>query len=229
MKINKEKVNIFKISVFALIVFSGAFLAFSKIVYANNCPSNTTVTDTSATLVGEVTDDGGDSNLEVWFQYGRSTSYENETPHQNKSGVGLFCSVVTNLTPNTTYHYRAVAKNSVGINYGENKSFTTRSSLEPTVDLKVNNSDGQISITRKNYINLSWNSNNATYCYASGDWGGNKFSSGFESIRLDTVKTYTFTITCKNENSGRTASDSVTVVVRPDLPTVITKPAVITY
>ncbi|MBI5139005.1 hypothetical protein HZA26_00105 [Candidatus Nomurabacteria bacterium] len=215
-------------NIFFLAVFLAVGLAVLNFVLAQSCPSNTQVGETTATLVGEVTDDGGDPNLEVWFQYGKTTSYGYETSHQSKYGTGLFCTTIYNLEPATTYHYRAVAKNSAGTSYGEDKTFTTLSPQIVTVDLKANSSDGPITLNYRDYVVLSWNSSNAVSCWASGDWSGGKYTSGSESIKLNSVKTYTFTLTCQN-SSGQEASDSVQVIARPNLPKVITKPAIVTY
>jgi hypothetical protein len=79
----------------------------------------------------------------------------------------------------------------------------------PTVDLKVNNSDGPLNnIPSGSSINLSWSSTGATSCTASGDWSGPKNPpSGSESKNV--TQSQTFTLTCTG--SGGMASDSVTV------------------
>jgi hypothetical protein len=92
-------------------------------------PQHSIVGEKQATFVGEITDDGGDPNLEVWFEYGETCRYGSETTHYSKYGRGLFSTTVYNLEPCTTYHYRAVGKNSAGTTYGEDKTFTTVSSL----------------------------------------------------------------------------------------------------
>jgi hypothetical protein len=97
----------------------------------------------------------------------------------------------------------------------------------PTADLKANNSDGPIDLYYKDDVTLSWNSQNVVSCTASGDWSGLKSLSGSENLQLNTVKNYTFTLTCQN-SSGQTAQDSVQVNVKAKPPTVITKPAVVT-
>lgn len=222
-----KKLVIKGLILFAILLVTG--LVVLKLVFAQSCPLNTQVEETTATLVGEVTDDGGDPNMEVWFQYGKSSGYGYETSHQSKYGTGLFCTTIYNLEPAATYHYRAVAKNSAGTSYGEDRTFTTLSQPTVSVDLKANNSDGSITLNYRSYVNLSWNSSNAASCWASGDWSGNKYTSGSESIQLNSVKTYTFTLTCKNSDGSQTVSDSVQVIARPLLPTVITKPAIVTY
>lgn len=211
-----------------LIIFLGAGLVLALTISAEtDCPSKTTVEDNQATLVGEVTDDGGDPDLEVWFQYGETTSYGSETAHSSKYGTGLFCATVYDLTPCTTYNYRAVAKNSAATSYGENKTFTTNCPV--SVDLKANSSDGPITVSYKSNVNLSWVSENASSCEASGDWSGTRAVSGSQTVQMNEVKTYTFTLTCQDSAGSKTETDSVTVEVNPIPPTVITLPAVVTY
>jgi len=108
--------TIIKIAIFSAIFLIASLIAVN-FALADNCPLNTEVGETQATLVGEITDDGGDPNLEVWFDYGKSMGYAYQTAHFSKYGTGLFCSTVYNLEPCTTYYYRAVAKNSSGISY----------------------------------------------------------------------------------------------------------------
>ncbi len=139
----------------------------------------------TAAFTGEITNDGGDQNLYVWFQYGKTNSYGYETPRQVKYGTGEFSASVSGLEDCTTYHYRAVAKhqNFDDTMYGEDKTFTTACLM--TVDLKANNSNGPISVSYNNRtINLSWNSSGADTCTASGDWSGLKGISGNEQITL---------------------------------------------
>jgi hypothetical protein len=193
----------------------------------------------SATLYGEVTDDGGDPNLYVWFQWGKSTSYGYETPKQTKYGTGEFSATISGLEMCTTYHYRAVARhvNYDDTKYGEDKTFTTECPV--TVDLKVNSSDGPITVSYKNRtITLSWTSQYADPCTAettnkpsnsSVNWSGTKSTSGSESVTLDIAGSYTFKLTCKNNTSGNTKYDTVQVTLEQPTLGVITKGVVITY
>ena len=169
----------------------------------------------TVTLFGEVSDDGGDPYLEVWFQYGKTTSYGFETPRQKKYGAGEFSAVVSGLEDCTTYHYRAVAKhqNYDDTKYGEDKIFTTPcptiSYPVPIVDLKANGYDGSITVPYNSSITLSWTSTNANYCVASGAWSGTKGISGSELIGNLTSGPKTYTLTCYGP--GGSASDSVTI------------------
>lgn len=78
-----------------------------------------------ATLNGYVRADNP-SNLSVWFQWGKTADYGNETNHQSLSQPGAFSQNMVNLTINQTYHYRAAAKNNQGdIIYGQDAAFTS--------------------------------------------------------------------------------------------------------
>ena len=213
--------------IFLSIILGAGFLLTSFISAQSGCPANTTVGETEATLVGDVTDDGGDPDLEVWFQYGETTNYGLTTDPVSQQGTGVFCATVYNLTPCTFYNYRAVAKNSANTSYGENKTFTTKCLV--STDLKANNSNGPITVSYKSNVVLSWTSENASYCEASGDWSGTKATLGSQTIQMNEVKTYTFTLICKDSSGTKTDTDSVTVNVTPNPPTVITLPAVVTY
>lgn len=121
-------------------------LAFANFALADSCPNITTVSGTTVTFVGELTDTGGDTTTVVWFEYGKSQSYGLKTSEKVLTQAGRFCITVSNLEPCTTYHYRAAARNSSGTSYGENKSFTTTCLPAPgilTVNKLVRNlSDG---------------------------------------------------------------------------------------
>lgn len=90
----------------------------------------TDITATSATLGGNVTDEGSSNVTErgvVW-----STS-PNPTTGDNKiidggTGTGSYTAPVTGLSPATTYYTRAYAINSSGTAYGGQESFTTNCS-----------------------------------------------------------------------------------------------------
>ena len=215
-----KKIAISAILAATMLAFGGGALA--------TCPANTTVSGSTANLVGQVTDDGGDSNLTVWFQYGTTQSLGTETSHQSQYGIGSFCTNIYNLNPCQTYYYRAVAQNSVGTAYGDPvQSFATQC-LPVTVDLKANNSNGPITVNAKTSITLSWTSTNGASCQASGDWSGSKATQGSETIQLSQVKTYNFILTCSNSSQTQSSQDSVTVISRAQAPTVITLPAIVT-
>ena len=81
----------------------------------------------------------------------------------------------------------------------------------PTVDIKVNGSDGTITLNSPAYYTLSWVSSNTNTCSASGSWSDTKNLSGSESRSNVNQGNYTYSINCSNQYGS--ASDSVAVNV----------------
>jgi hypothetical protein len=76
-----------------------------------------------ARLNGQVLQDGGLTCV-VYFQWGTTTRYEFETAQQGGMTAGMmFYDVVYNLAEAVVYHFRAVAKNSRTVVYGNDASF----------------------------------------------------------------------------------------------------------
>lgn len=85
----------------------------------------TEISQSSATLNGSVTSIGGQSVLERGFIYGLTTAYGATTSDSGVFSIGNFSEDIDNLLPKTRYHFRAFARNSTGIQYGDDKYFTT--------------------------------------------------------------------------------------------------------
>jgi hypothetical protein len=88
------------------------------------------VTTTSATLTGALDPKG--SSTTWFFDYGTSTAYTARTPVQDggsSPGARAISIVLSNITPNTTYHYRLVATNSAGTTLGSDATLTTLPSV----------------------------------------------------------------------------------------------------
>jgi gliding motility-associated-like protein len=86
---------------------------------------------TSATLGGNVSADGGAPVTSRGVAYG--TSSNPTSGLAMGSGTGAFSGTVTGLSMGTTYYARAYATNSVGTAYGPQISFSTISSVTPSV------------------------------------------------------------------------------------------------
>jgi hypothetical protein len=102
--------------------------------------SATNVTWHSATLSGTVNPYG--LSTTYYFQWGPTTSFGNTTPTQSAGSGTSDLAVSANLTglaPNTTYHYRLVAVNSAGTNYGVDTTFKTKSIAMPWLLLLLGN------------------------------------------------------------------------------------------
>ena len=82
------------------------------------------ITSTSAQLNGNLGDTGGLS-CQVWFEYGKTTSYGISTTKQSKFSIVPFNETIISLDSNTTYYFKACASNSEGTVYGADKTFTT--------------------------------------------------------------------------------------------------------
>jgi hypothetical protein len=83
-----------------------------------------------------------------------------------------------------------------------------------TVDLKADNSNGPLTIVSGNRVQLSWTTNQANSCTASGDtsWTGSKSASGGPIYSDYIFSTKTYTLTCKDALNN-TVVDSVVVNV----------------
>lgn len=92
------------------------------------------ITNSSATVGGNVISDGGTEVTERGICYSLST---NPTISDSKlvagKGEGFFNVELTNLEMATTYYVRAYAVNSKGVNYGEQVSFQTITGSLPNV------------------------------------------------------------------------------------------------
>ena len=76
------------------------------------------------------------------------------------------------------------------------------------MDIKANGYDGPITISYNDSAELTWTSENADFCTASGAWSGSKPTSGSESTG-NLIYSKTYTITC----SGPGGSDSDSVAI----------------
>lgn len=88
--------------------------------------SPTSIGSESATLGGNVTDDGGATITERGVVYSTSPNpTTDDNVVQIGTGTGSFSQSVTGLSPGTSYFVRAYAINSEGTSYGTEQSFTT--------------------------------------------------------------------------------------------------------
>jgi hypothetical protein len=115
------------------------------------------------------------------------------------------------VSPIVTTDYTIVCSNSAG-SASDHARVTVRDIQQelPTVDITANPlviDEGETSV-------LTWNSNNADTCVASGDWSGALVLDGSRSVQL--FETSTFIITCSNERGSDTDSVTVTVIEDDD-------------
>ncbi|MFH0767968.1 MAG: matrixin family metalloprotease [Chloroflexota bacterium] len=95
----------------------------------------TSVTGSSATLNGNLTDLGSQGKVIVAFDWGLSAgNYTGHTPWVLVDDPGMFTADLTGLSANTTYYFRTKAAGD-GNGYGTAKSFTTASTYTLTINI----------------------------------------------------------------------------------------------
>jgi|GEM_PF-571014 len=118
------------------------------------------VTTTTATLNGTV--NANNNSTIVTFEYGMTTSYgttvtADQSPVSGSTDTAV-SKAITGLTPNTTYHFRVVGDNALGISNGEDNTFFTSAQTAPT----VTTDDATYSFTTNTAtLNGTVNANNA--------------------------------------------------------------------
>jgi len=96
------------------------------------------ITETGATLNGNVTLDGGKTvtSRGIWISINSNPTSAN-TVLNGGQGLGLFTVLASNLSPNTTYYYKAYATNSKGTSTGNEVVFTTLAPVPATLALTL--------------------------------------------------------------------------------------------
>ncbi len=121
-----KKLFILLISILIFFTFL-ASRVFAVNTISIKCPQRTIANKNNIIFVGKVDSLGNDKYVEGWFEYGSSSSsLMFKTKSIKLSKPGIYCINVNKLKKCTTYYYRAVAKNSAGINYGEIRSIKTK-------------------------------------------------------------------------------------------------------
>ncbi|MCX6053627.1 MAG: hypothetical protein NTZ74_01695 [Chloroflexi bacterium] len=117
------------------------------------------------------------------------------------------------LSPFTWHTVRVQAQNPYTSAWFDlsNTNRTLRCGQPVTLDLKGEGSEGPLSLPAGSGMTLSWNSENAETCTASGSWSGGKGLTGSQELGLLAVGTFTYTLSCSNPLGA--LADSVTVLV----------------
>jgi len=114
----------------------------------------------SAKLNGVLVNGGGGA-CDCGFEWGETIAYGNTTPTQSKSTGQAFSQVISGLSPDTTYHFRAIGTNAAGTGYGSDLTLLTGPSGTPNywyhlnvkgIDLPYEDLDGtkELHIVLKN-------------------------------------------------------------------------------
>jgi len=98
----------------------------NQILASVTTSSISNITSSGATTGGDVTSDGSSQVTARGVVYGTSTNPTlSNSFTSNGTGLGQFTSILSGLSPVTTYYVRAYVTNSVGTSYGNEVSFTT--------------------------------------------------------------------------------------------------------
>ena len=166
------KTRNYLLRIFSILMLIALFLSFSackKTVESNSgviplltTKTPTLITESTATVGGFVSSDGGTSVTErgICYSVNANPTIADLAVNQG-SGVGNFQCVITGLSPNSNYYIRAYALNSSGVGYGNQEAFTT---------LKI---VGAPSVTTLPVSNIS---NTTAIC------GGNVVSAGTATV-----------------------------------------------
>ncbi len=187
--------------------------------------SATNIQNNSATLNGELEDLGGDDEAEVWFEYGDDKDEvedgdADDTSREDMDDEDDFSDHISGLRNNTTYYFRAVARNSEGTDYGSIRSFRTGSNVTnnngclngfcapqaiTTLATSIGNNSarlnglGIINDTAQTNAHFEWgtntNMNNQTPSGTIGNSGSNPFSASIFGLNSNTTYYYRAVVT----------------------------------
>lgn len=129
--------------------FYGYVDAIPPSVTTNNISN---IGETSLTINGNITSDGGATISERGFYFGtNSSSPTNNTKYTVSGTTGYYSNNRTGLNDNTTYYCWAFATNSAGTTYGSRVQATTIAAFNPifsaasTIRVKVTNNNSPVS------------------------------------------------------------------------------------
>jgi hypothetical protein len=167
--------------------------------------SATNVSTSNATLNGEVLENGGDAIIETGFYY----SQTNSSPNANDDKVVIsgnltnFSKAISNLKPDTRYHYRGWARNDKGIGLGNVITFNTDANYtKPSVETltvieytknsavfrgNVSSTGGQNVTERGFYYSLSNTTPNSADNIVEAGNGSGSFSHSALSLQPNTT------------------------------------------
>jgi hypothetical protein len=231
---NMKNIQTFVKSLLGVAVLLGSFafvgqaFAFTP-SYEYGSAAATNITSNSATLNATFNPNGLATT--AWFEVDNASTHYGTTNLASGSGNVPYSYTLSSLSPNSTHSFRAVAQNSDGTTWSYPwKVFTTLPNNNPpptcppgqvgtppnctyppqqdapTVNLTAN----PPSIQQGQSSTLTWSVSDATSCFASGGWSGNKNpNGGQQTVSPSTTTTYTLTCT----GPGGSGSDSATITV----------------
>jgi len=118
----------------------------------------TEIAVTTAMGYGNIINNGGSAISQhgvCWWTSANPTILGSKTEEGDTDALGKFSSSMTDLLPNTTYHYRAYATNASGTGYGVDRTFTTNPNGAPIVKTdRTINVEGSIATGRGEIVDV---------------------------------------------------------------------------
>ncbi|MCP4353986.1 MAG: DUF1566 domain-containing protein [Desulfobacterales bacterium] len=129
------------------------------------------ITTTSAISGGNVISNGGDSVTARGTCWNTSQSPTlSDTCTANSTGTGSFTSIITGLSPDTTYYVRAYATNSIGTSYGNEVLFQTSELADFSLTKSIDEVNGHNVFS--DIVNLQDGYNDLYYVITIANHGG---------------------------------------------------------
>ncbi len=148
----------FILPILLLWLFAQTETALGQLVFPVATTTEATDISAASAKLNGVVNANGVLNVTVDFEYGLTTSYGNTATATPSSVSGLnpvpVNAEITGLLPNTTYHFRVVARYLLGTRSGEDKTFTT-SSVAPTVTTNAASNVNATSATLNGIVNAN--------------------------------------------------------------------------
>ncbi|MDD2731790.1 MAG: PKD domain-containing protein [Candidatus Pacebacteria bacterium] len=177
----------------------------------------TNISSNQATLNGNLLNLGGMDSANVWFEWGQTSSYGRETSHYSKYNTGSFSAAVYDLSPNTLYHFRAVAENSRGVSYGADRTFYSSGSGQSSPTAYAG-PDRDVYEGQSVYLNGSGSDPEGGSLYYYWTCTGGNLSNAnnpqplYTASYVSSTTTYTCTLRV-TDNTGLTGYDDVRIRV----------------
>ncbi|MFA7715023.1 MAG: fibronectin type III domain-containing protein, partial [Candidatus Paceibacterota bacterium] len=134
-----------------------------------NTKNASSIEKTSAQLTGNITDTGGANPTQRILEWGTSAGNYTSSQDLGAGGTGAFSYTLTNLSPNTTYYFRARAYNQSGWGYGGTNLFTTLKNI--TVPSVTTNSASLVGTSTAQLNGNVTSANNGNIDQKDFEWG----------------------------------------------------------
>ncbi len=160
-----------------------------------------TVSTSTAILLGNITDIGITTATVRGFNYGTTTAYSATTSSSGSFTSGSYSETITGLTCETIYHIRAFAQNSTGIGYGSDASFTTSTceyaptvTTSSTTDVTLSSatlngnitSTGNVTVTERGF-NYGTTTTYSATTTSSGSFSTGTYTQGLTDLICETT------------------------------------------